>query len=340
MHLRVNKVIRETSDAVSIHFNNSGFFSKVKYKPGQFLTLCLKINGQLEKRAYSLSSSPVIDKDLVVTVKRVEKGMVSNYINDNIQTGTKLKVEAPRGEFTLEPASSKRNLIFFAAGSGITPVYSIIKTALAQETETQMTLFYANRNVDSIIFKKELLELEAKSKGQFNIVHILEEGSLNHSYNGFLTPEVVSQSFEILNTRYIGANYYMCGPAGFMDKAKDILLDKGVDRSKIKQEIFTLPAVKPSGKTILSDVTVRKGKELFNLKVKSNKTILQSFMASNQPIPHSCRAGQCSTCKAKIVEGEVEMIKGHLLPEEEIAKGYCLMCVGFPKSEKVTLEIA
>jgi len=342
MKLVVDKVVKETEDAVSLYFKNSSFFKKIKYKSGQFLTIKLKINSNEEKRAYSFSSSPFVDKDLRITIKKVEKGLVSNFVYDNIKAGDKIKVESPTGSFFFEPDTSKsRNVVLFGAGSGVTPVLSIAKTALDQEENTKVIFFYANRDIDSIIFKDEIATLEKQYPQRLTMVHILENNTTKwgNSYEGYLQQEIVDEVFKQNQLDFNKSEYYTCGPQGFMDKVKETLYTHGVDRKKIKMEAFTAPKLKFTGKNLKSEVTIKQGGKENNLTIPGNKTVLQSCITNNIKIPFSCRSGMCSTCKGKCVEGEVTMIDGHTLPEEEVEKGYVLTCVTYPASEKVVIEI-
>ena len=342
MKLKVDKVVKETEDAVSLYFKNTSFFKKIKYKSGQFLTISLKINSNVEKRAYSFSSSPYVDKDLRITIKKVEKGIVSNYVYDNIKAGDSIKVESPTGSFFFEPdTAKKRNVVLFGAGSGVTPVLSIAKTALDQESDTKVVFFYANRDINSIIFKEEIAELEKKYPQRLKMVHILENNTpkLGNSFEGYLQQEIVDQVFTQNELDFAESEYFTCGPQGFMDKVKETLYTHGVDRKKIKMEAFTAPKLKFSGKDLKSEVIIKQGGKEHNLSIPGNKTVLQSCISNNIKIPFSCRSGMCSTCKGKCVEGDVTMIDGHTLPEEEVEQGYVLTCVTYPASEKVVIEI-
>ena len=198
MRLKVEKVVKETQDAVSLYFKNPTLFRKIKYKSGQFLTLNLKINNKTEKRAYSFSSSPYVDKDLRITIKKVEKGIVSNYIYDHVKAGDTIKIESPRGSFFHEPDEKEsRTIVLFGAGSGVTPVLSIAKTVLEKEPNSNVLFFYANRDVKSIIFKEEIELLSQKYASKLNVIHILENENekLEQSYKGYLQQQIVNEVF-------------------------------------------------------------------------------------------------------------------------------------------------
>jgi len=342
MKLLVKDIVKETSDALSISFKNGNFFKKLAYKPGQFLTIHVPIDNEVHKRAYSFSSNPYTDKDLKITIKRVEKGLVSNYVHDNLQIGDKLAVDNPAGTFYISPdAKAQKQYVLFAGGSGITPMFSIVKSVLTEEKDSKVLLVYANQSMESIIFHDEIKALEKKYPDHFAVEHIIStcDGCTGNYHKGLATKELVDSIFLKHELSYDDYVYMICGPFGYMEKTKEILKENGVTREKIKLEVFKAPKVKVTGKNLLSDVTIKlKGKE-YNLKVRGNKSILQQAMSDNVVIPYSCRSGMCSTCKAKCIEGEVKMTDGHLLSEEEVANGSILSCITYPLSEKVVIEI-
>jgi len=341
MKLLVKDIIKETDDAVSISFKNGNFFKKLKYKPGQFLTIHVPIEKQIHKRAYSFSSNPFTDKDLKITIKRVEKGLVSNFVHDNLKVGDKIKVDNPAGSFFIQPdVKTTRQYVLFAGGSGITPVYSILKSVLSKEPNSKVLLVYANQTIESIIFHNELHQLE-KDYPNLSVEYIVSTEDTNNKkyHSGFLTKELLDSIFEKYQLTYDEHMYMICGPFGYMEKVKEILRDNGIPRSKIKLEVFKLPEVKVSGKDLTSEVTIKFKGEEHVIQVKGNETILQKAMHSNIPLPYSCRSGMCSSCKANCAEGDIKMMDGHLLPENEVNEGKVLTCVSYPLSEKVTIEI-
>lgn len=342
MKLLVKDIIKETEDAVSICFKNGNFFKKLKYKPGQFLTIHVPIEGVIEKRAYSFSSNPFTDKELKITIKRVEKGLVSNYVHDHLSTGDKLKVEPPAGSFYVTPEkSAKKQYVLFAGGSGITPMFSIVKSVLTEEKGSKVLLIYANQNKESIIFYEEIKALEKDYPNHFCVEHIISSHKTFKSnyHPGLATKTLIDKIFLKHHLEYLEHVYMICGPFGYMEKIKEVLRESGVSRDKIKVEVFKAPTVKVSGKDLLSDVTLKIKNKEFNLKVRGNKSILQQAMSDNIVIPYSCRSGMCSTCKAKCIEGEVKMTDGHFLPESDVESGTILTCISYPVSEKIVVEL-
>lgn len=342
MKLLVKDIIKETNDAVSVSFKNGGLFNKLKYKPGQFLTIHVPIENQIYKRAYSFSSNPYTDKDLKITIKRVEDGLVSNFVHDNLKVGDKIRIDNPSGSFYIQPNSKKsKQYVLFAGGSGITPIYSILKSVLTNEPNSKVLLVYANQTIESIIFHSELHKLEKEYPNNLFIEYIISADNTDtEKYNtGFLTKELLDAIFKKHELEYANYDYMICGPSGYMDKAKEILTQNGIAKEKIKLEVFKAPEADIENKDLVSEVTIKhKGNEQ-TLNVKGDKTILQQAMSSKVAIPYSCRSGMCSTCKGKCVEGKVKMLDGHFLSEDEVNAGNILTCISYPLTEKVTIEL-
>ncbi|MFD2726316.1 2Fe-2S iron-sulfur cluster-binding protein [Hyunsoonleella rubra] len=342
MKLLVKEIIKETEDAITVCFKNGNFFKKLKYIPGQFLTIHVPIDGKVHKRAYSFSSNPYTDKDLKITIKRVEGGLVSNYVHDHLKAGDKLEVDDPAGSFYVVPDEKEsKQYVLFAGGSGVTPMFSIVKSVLTEEPNSKVLLVYANQHEASIIFHEDIKALEREYPDNFKVEHIVS-GNKTYKANyhpGLASKLVVDRIMIKHKLSYDDHVYMICGPFGYMEKVKEILDENGITRDKIKVEVFKMPVVKVSGKDLLSGVTIKYQGESYEVKVRGDKTILSQAMSSNIVIPYSCRAGMCSTCKGKCVEGEVKMMDGHILPESEVEAGNILTCVTYPVSEKVVIEI-
>lgn len=342
MKLLVKDIIKETDDALSISFKNGNIFKKLAYKPGQFLTIHVPIDKVVHKRAYSFSSNPFTDKDLKITIKRVEKGLVSNYVHDYLKIGDKIEVDNPAGSFYIEPKNdAQKQYVLFAGGSGVTPIFSIIESVLTKEENSKILLIYANQNMDAIIFHDKIKVLEKQYSNNFSVEHILSSNKIKEEnyHPGLATETVLDNIFLKHNLEYNHHVYMICGPFGYMEKIKEILNSKGVSREKIKIEVFKSPEVKLLGKDLISNVTLKFEGKHHKIKVKGDKSILQQAMSDNIVLPYSCRSGMCSTCKAKCVSGEVKMIEGHFLPESDVANGAILTCISYPVSESIVIEI-
>ena len=341
MILKVTDIIKETPEAVTVCFKNGNFFKKIKYLPGQFIMLDFKIGKDTVKRAYSFSSSPDTEKDLRITVKRVKGGYVSNYVNNILKVGDKLKADTAMGSFYVQPNSQEeKTYILFGAGSGITPVFSIAKSLLVKESKSKVVLIYANQNKENIIFYDKITALEKNHPKNFLVEHVLSENTNPDYHTGFLTEAILDVIFNKYNLNYTDYKYMMCGPSGFMDNTVKLLKSKGIARNQIMLEAFKAPTVKVNRKNLVSNVTIKYKKEVYELEVPGDKTILQQAMNKNIPLPYSCRSGMCSTCKGNCIDGETTMSKGHLLTDDQVANGEVLTCITYPNSEKVTIEIA
>ncbi|MDH4058638.1 MAG: FAD-binding oxidoreductase, partial [Cyclobacteriaceae bacterium] len=238
-NLRVKAIKQETKDAITIVFEQPE--NKISYKSGQFLTLILTINGKEVRRAYSLCSSPWVDEDLAVSVKRVDNGLMSNWLPDNIKVGDTLKIMEPMGHFTTEfDKDRKRHIIMFAGGSGITPMLSHIKSTLTQEPDSIVSLIYCNRDIDSIIFKDELAKWETNYQGRLHVIHVLDNAPMNwQGYSGLLNPEMLKKLFERIPSWGIEkSTYLMCGPEGMMKNVETLLAEHAIPKDKIFKESF------------------------------------------------------------------------------------------------------
>lgn len=340
--LKVSKVRRETPDAITIVFDNpkSG---KLEYKAGQYLTLICTVNGKEERRCYSLSSSPFTHELPAITVKRDKSGQVSNYLIDRIKEGDEIKIIKPAGKFTTDfDESNKRHVVLIAGGSGITPLMSILLSLLEKESKSHATLIYCNVNEESIIFKDRLEELKSHYPQRLTLIHILSRPSENWTgLRGRLTPEsfrIILRDFPVFEQ----TEYFLCGPKGLMDMAEQVLLSEEVKAVNIRKESFTAKEIVDSivaPPIEISEVTVYLDNEEYNFTVKSGKRILETALDHDIDMPYSCQSGICTTCRCKLLEGEVEMEEDEGLSDEEIAQGYVLVCVGYPKTPKVKLRV-
>ena len=344
--LKVVKRVNETADAVSLYFKQP-FFSKIKYQSGQFLTLIFTINGEEYRRAYSLNSAPGIDKELSVTIKKVNGGVVSNHVFDTVKAGDTIEVIKPRGTFSLLPkAVTQRHVVLFGGGSGITPLISIAKSVLNKEPKSFVTLVYCNQNEDSMIFRSAITEMERSHVGKFRAVHILEK-PLRH-WNGLTgritsdrIPELLKSISKVIS---IKSEYYICGPGGMMDAVKAGLELNEVPEEQIFMESFTgsPEGIKPESQNLNFEARTMKliiNKQEYGLHVPANTTILDAALQNKLKIPFSCCSGSCATCMCKVKYGEVKMVGKNCLTEKDISKGYVLACMSYPVSEELVLQV-
>ena len=330
--LTVKRVTAETADASSFTLDVpaelAGAFT---YDAGQFVTFRLTIGGETRYRSYSMCSAPAVDPDLTVTVKRVPGGAVSNWLNDSLHEGDTIESSVPAGVFRL--GTEQRDIVAFAAGSGITPIFAIAKTALATSSR-RIALLYANRDADSVIFGGELRELEARYAGRLVTTHHYD------SDNGFVT----AADIEPFARGARDAEIFVCGPTPFMDLVESTLLDGGVPRERIHIERFTVtettdtvpaPMEAVNVEATATQVTIELNGKTATTTHHPGATILQTARQMGMTPPFSCEAGNCATCMAKLVEGEVTMHVNDALFEDEVADGWILTCQSVPTTSSV-----
>jgi len=344
--LLVKEVITEIEEAKTIVFEQP--VPKLQYKPGQFLALIADIDGKSVRRSYSMSSSPFCDEDLAVTIKRVEGGVMSNYLNDTIKVGDRIDVMEPMGSFTTEfSPDNKRHLIMFAGGSGITPMMSIAKSTLKVESDSVVSLIYANRDIDSIIFKDEFQRLEEKYEGRLHVIHILDDAPLEwQGHSGLLNHEMLTKLYErIPNWEQDKTTYLMCGPEGMMNNVETLLDLQNIPKDRIFKESFVTGTInKPettvdTEEVVAREVTILYDDEEFMVEVPPNQPILDAALDMEIDLPFSCQSGLCTACRGKCVSGEVKMDEDEGLSEAEKAAGYVLPCVSHPLTDDVKIEI-
>lgn len=348
--LRIKNIVQETRDAITIVFEQPAG-QPVAYKSGQFLTLIASVNGKEVRRAYSLCSSPFVDQDLAVTVKRVDQGLMSNWLPDNLRVGQSMRIMEPMGQFTTEfDGQRKRHLVMFAGGSGITPMMSIVKSTLTQEPESIVSLIYCNRDLDSIIFRQELERWEERYEGRLHVVHVLDTAPMNWTgYSGLLNREMLTKLFErIPSWTADKTTYLMCGPEGMMKNVEGLLHDHSIPKDKIFKESFVqgvldkqAEAAPAAGSEAAKtrEVTIRYDNQEYKVTVAPQDTILQSALDQGIDLPYSCQSGLCTACRGKALSGKVKLDEEEGLSQSERAEGYVLTCVGHPMTDDVVIEI-
>ncbi len=352
--LRVSRIRRETDDCVSIVFDVPADLTETfQFIQGQYLTLRTEINGEDLRRSYSICSG-VDDNELRVAVKKVPGGRFSTYANEGLKVGDELQVMPPMGRFytELKPEQSRHH-VAFAAGSGITPVLSLIKTTLAREPKSTFTLFYVNKTSTSVIFKRELEDLKDRHLSRFRLFHILtrEPGDLE-MLSGRLDE---GRCGEICRT-FLDVNradaFFICGPEPMIHAVKDSLSQMGVDSAKIHFELFTTSAAAPSRADVHPAGQAEQKKQTGASRVEivldgnrmefdlayEGKNVLDAALARGADLPFSCKGGVCCTCRALLVEGEVHMDVNYSLEPDELERGYILTCQAHPRSEKIVVD--
>jgi ring-1,2-phenylacetyl-CoA epoxidase subunit PaaE len=322
--------------------------SEVKaYKPGQFVSVFNEINGEEVSRSYSFSSSSFLKESPALTIKKMPEGLVSNFLADNLAVGDQLEISQPSGRFTTTYNTTKRHLLMIAGGSGITPIFSILKTVLHEEQESRVTLYYANRNSESIIFKDQLNELEKLYPNRFTLTHFLEAfGQFDISQERLVYGRISEISLPEFLKNYVKTiehlQVFVCGQDGLMSFSIATLLRLGLEKSQIQTEYFGLDSEEKVGSSSSTAETAQVEIRNFNgntihFNVLKDQPVLQPAFDQHYKLPHSCQEAMCGTCKVKLLEGEVDMEENYALPDDELEKGYVLLCVGYPQSDKVVL---
>jgi ring-1,2-phenylacetyl-CoA epoxidase subunit PaaE len=348
--IKVGDIYKETKDCSVVSFEiPEDLKSDFLYHHGQHLTLKAMIDGREERRSYSLCSSPTENK-WQVAVKKINGGLFSTFINDKVKKGDSLEIMAPSGKFFRETNSEvAKNYIMFAAGSGITPILSIIKTHLALEPNSKFQLFYLNRSVKSIIFKEEIELLKNRYFGRFEIFHFLTK---EHRSIELLNGRFTKEKLQVLTSKIINIpavdECFICGPEEMIFLIRDELEAAGLSKDKIHFELFNTgnsEADKQRVNRVLeakvqgTDVTIIDGGKEFHFIMDDDfDNILDGALAAGADLPFACKGGVCSTCKCKVLEGTVEMKVNYALDENEVNKGLVLSCQAVPTSEKVVVD--
>ncbi|MEM9986233.1 MAG: ferredoxin--NADP reductase [Bacteroidota bacterium] len=345
--LPLSKVIHETPDAVTLVMNQPKV-DRINYLPGQYVTLKVEIEEKTYWRSYSLSSTPRWDRHLAVTIKRIPGGRVSNYLNDHLQVGQMIEFLRPAGHFTIETSIKEtRNIALIGAGSGITPLMSILKAVLFHEPKSKVALLYGNREAEQVIFLSNLKTLQRKFPQRFFLQHLLSNpkpGTPISFESGRIDQAKLSSWLQAMtaNLGTIDA-YYICGPTGMIETAVQHLKGRGIPTGKIHVEKFLASPEMEQRQTQAEGPTHRVrlhlGADSHEIRVPSGLSILTAALAQGISLPYSCRRGICSTCMSKLVRGRVEMNNPESLLEFEAKQGKVLTCQAHPLDDDVEIEI-
>ena len=347
--LPVAKVEKETRDAVAITFAVPDALREAfRHEPGQLLTLKADIGGNDVRRSYSICSAKD-DGVLRIAVKRAPGGVFSNWANESLKAGDSLEVMPPMGHFNVPlDASARHHYVGFAAGSGITPLLSIVKSTLAAEPRSHFTLFYGNRASGTVMFREELAALKDRWLDRFNLVHVLSREAQDIE---LLHGRIDRARADALLDRWVPLAevdaVFVCGPEGMMDAVTAALDARGYPASKVKVERFAAsipkhehqPArVPPEGHAQTEVTVVIDGVRKSYTLDRTRENLLDAALANGIELPYSCKGGVCSTCRCRLVEGEVDMDVNFALEDYEVARGFVLACQSYPATDKVVVD--
>ncbi|MBI1838299.1 MAG: phenylacetate-CoA oxygenase/reductase subunit PaaK [Flavobacteriia bacterium] len=346
--LTISDIRKETEDTVSIAFEIDENIQKdYAFKPGQYLTLKASIDGEDTRRSYSLCSTPH-ENEWRVAVKQIEKGKFSTYANNQLEVGQFMEVMTPTGNFHANiDYNNQKSYVLIAAGSGITPIFSIAKTVLKEEPQSNVTIFYGNKGFSSIIFREEIEALKNAYMERLRVVHILSRESLGNKiqkgridaakiedlYNAFLDESTVDEVF-------------VCGPEEMIHSVKNFFHAKGISDKNVHFELFSTSSVKNTSVKIENEepsfasiVKVIIDGDLIEVAMESNgESILDAATKAGGDLPYACKGGVCCTCKAKILEGTAKMDINYALEPDEVENGYILTCQAHPTSSTLTVS--
>lgn len=341
--LSVKNINKEANKAISVVFDVPEHLkSSFLFKAGQYITIKKDINGNELRRDYSICSSPK-SNELKVAIKEVKDGTFSSYANNELKVGDVLDVAVPKGRFVFEPNDNKtKNLAAFAAGSGITPVLSIIKCALEEEILSKVILVYGNKTTEDTMFLKELLELQHEYKDRFSIQFVFSQAQEDNALFGRIEKSTVNL---VVKNKYKHIDidaFYLCGPETMIHTVKDVLTEHGVASDKIHFELFKAAKVaeiteevSANGKT---QATIIVDDEETTIEMSQKQTILEAALDEDIDAPYSCQGGICSSCLARLKEGEVIMRQNNILTESEVAQGLILTCQAQPTTPTVVVD--
>jgi ring-1,2-phenylacetyl-CoA epoxidase subunit PaaE len=346
--LRVARLARETRDALAVTFEvPAPLREPFRFVQGQHVTLRAQVDGRDLRRSYSICSA-VQDEALRIAIKRNPGGVFSNWANDRLREGDTLDVMPPLGHFNvaLDP-QTRRHYLGFAAGSGITPLLSIVKTTLGAEPMSRFTLFYGNRASSTVMFKDELAALKDAHLARFNLVHVLsreaQDIELLHGRIDRVKAEALLAHWVDLAAIHVA---FVCGPDGMMQAVADALRARGFPEAKIRIERFATsiphhehrPAPVVPGHAQCEVTAIIDGAARTFLLDRAKENIIDAALRCGVELPYSCKGGVCSTCRAKLVAGEVDMDVNFALEDYEVARGFVLTCQSYPVTERVTVD--
>lgn len=341
--LIVKEIKIETEKAVSIVFDIPQELSEeFKFIPGQYITVRITLEGKEVRRSYSICSSPE-SGELRVAVKEVKNGLFSNYATQQLKEGDTLEVSPPEGKFILQTATShQRNYAAFAAGSGITPIMSMIKSVLFKETHSTFVLVYGNKSAEDTIFKSEIDELLAKYPERFFATYVFSQKLIDGAILGRIEKSIVNLILKNKFKHLSFDGFYLCGPEEMVEIVTNTIKENDYPASKIHFELFTstytsgaITAKNLDGNT---EITVLLDDEETTFEMSKKKMILTAALDEGLDAPYSCQGGICSSCLAKVTEGKAIMDKNTILSEDEIEDGLILTCQAHPVTEKITID--
>lgn len=340
--LAVKEVRRETPSSVSILFNiPEELKPNYTFIAGQYVTLKLTLDGQEVRRAYSICSAPKSD-ELRIAVKAVKNGFFSTFANEKLAAGNIIEVGTPEGKFTFEPNFDKqKNYVAFVAGSGITPVLSIIKTVLEEEPKSTFVLVYGNKSKEETIFHEELHQLHLQNVARFFVHYVYSKTNVEGELFGRIDKSAVNFVLKNKHSEKSFDKYYLCGPEEMINLVTDVLKENNVAEKDIKFELFTASTSENKDTGALdghTKITVLVDDEEATFEMSQKQTLLEAALKQGLDAPYSCQGGICSSCICRVTEGSAVMKKNSILTDAEIAEGLVLACQALPTTDVIKVD--
>lgn len=341
--LSIKEIIKETADAVSILFNvPEEFKSHYTFVAGQYVNLKVTLDGQEIRRAYSICSSPK-SGELRIAVKAIKNGFFSKFANDKLAIGNVIEVGTPEGKFTFEPkVDRQKNYAAFVAGSGITPVYSILKSVLEEEPNSTFVLVYGNKSEKDTIFHNQLHDLQLQYVGRLFVQYVYSQSTADNALLGRIDKSTVNFIIKNKHAEMEFSKFYLCGPEEMINLVSDTLKENNISNADIKFELFSTSSF---GETASSEgleghtkISILVDDEETTFEMSQKQTLLEAALKQGLDVPYSCQGGICSSCICRITEGAADMKKNQILSDSEVAEGLTLACQAHPTTATIKID--
>jgi ring-1,2-phenylacetyl-CoA epoxidase subunit PaaE len=340
--LSIKEIIKETADAVSILFNvPEEFKSHYTFVAGQYVTLKVTLDGQEIRRAYSICSSPK-SGELRIAVKAIKNGFFSKFANDKLAVGNVIEVGTPEGKFTFEPkAERQKNYAAFVAGSGITPVYSILKSVLEEEPNSTFVLVYGNKSEKDTIFHNQLHDLQLQYVGRLFVQYVYSQSTGDNALLGRIDKSTVNFILKNKHAEIEFSKFYLCGPEEMINLVSDTLKENNISDADIKFELFSTSSNENEstvGNEGHTKISILVDDEETTFEMSQKQTLLEAALKQGLDVPYSCQGGICSSCICRITEGAADMKKNQILSDSEVAEGLTLACQAHPTTTMIKID--
>jgi ring-1,2-phenylacetyl-CoA epoxidase subunit PaaE len=340
--LSIKEIIRETADAVSILFNvPEELQSHYTFIAGQYVNLKVTLDGQEIRRAYSICAAPK-SSELRIAVKSVKNGFFSKFANEKLAVGNVIEVGTPEGKFTFEPKTDRqKNYAAFVAGSGITPVFSILKSVLEEEPNSTFVLVYGNKSEKDTIFHNQLHDLQLQYVGRLFVQYVYSQSTADNALSGRIDKSTVNFILKNKHAEMEFSKCFLCGPEEMINLVSDALKENNISSSDIKFELFSTSSndnETNTGANGHTKISILVDSEETTFEMSQQQTLLEAALKQGLDVPYSCQGGICSSCICKITEGAAEMKKNQILNESEVAEGLTLACQAYPTTTTIKID--